>query len=111
MAEGGTLTGPAIGGFSSGDISLTAPSYAPSRPRGSTVSSRRPKRQVTPSSVGGRANGSAVEAVSSRDDAVDEAQLQSRASEQTANDNDEQQDPEAELLSKATQPVTGIRMR
>lgn len=107
MAESGSLDGPAIAGFSSGDISLTAPTYAPSRQRASTTSSRRPRRQVTPSSVGGR-----IGPTESPSDAAEEAQIQSRGSEQIVNgDNDEQQDSEAELLSKATQPVTGLRMR
>lgn len=101
MAEGGTLDGPDIGGFSSGDISLTAPSYAQPRPRAlSTVSSRRPRRQVTPSVV-------------SREDGEGQ-QTQSRGSEQTAaagNDEDAGQDSEAELMNRATEPVKGWRMR
>lgn len=94
MAQSGTLDGPAIGGFSNGDISLTAP-YAPleaPRPRASTSSSRRPRRQVTP---------------------IIDSHTQSVESQQTLDNNEleEQQDAEADLLTKATQPVTGLRMR
>ena len=91
MAESGTLDGPDIGGFSNGDISLTAP-FVPreaSRPRASTSSSRRLRRQVTPTI---------------------NPHTQSGESGPTE-DSEEQQDAEADLLTKATQPVTGLRMR
>ena len=106
MAESENLDGPAIGGFSSGDISLTAPAYEPTRGRAGTTSSRRTRRQVTPTTTTGTGNPIQIRPST-------ESQTQSRGSEQTvAEDTDDApQDAEADLLTKATQPVTGLRMR
>ena len=84
MADAGSLDGNAKEGFNT-DISLTRPSLPQGRPRAKTI------RTTTHGTPGTEQNGhSGQEALNGNANAVDN---------------------EAELLEKATQPVTGLRMR
>jgi hypothetical protein len=111
MSSVGRLDGPALGGFSGGDISLSAPftpSQARSRGRAHTNSSGRPlsRRSVTPTvarhDAGAPQNGEQEE----------ETGIHSNSSnEDTIAEDDTAEDDQEDLMVKATQPVTGLRMR
>lgn len=107
MAEGGTLDGPALDGFGGGDISLTAPSYVPPRPRALSSGSRI-LRTRTPLSVISSRREPAQTRLSHE---VSQQSGQTFTSEPSGSDEDAANHDAADLMAKATQPVTGLRMR